>query len=125
RAGAPGHPSKVSTFRTMVDAGTRPTVDGVMMAKTSTPTPSRPLRSGTPVWLRVLIPLVLAAVWLVVAALGGSSFSQISEVSTNDQSQFLPASSEATQVQDLQAEFRDSDLVPAVLVFHRDGGLTD
>jgi RND superfamily putative drug exporter len=73
----------------------------------------------------VLIPLVLAAVWLVVAALGGSSFSQISEVSTNDQSQFLPASSEATQVQDLQAEFRDSDLVPAVLVFHRDGGLTD
>ncbi len=98
-----------------------------MTVNNPSPAPTRPENRlpGTPAWLRILIPLVLAAVWLAVAALGGSSFGKISQVSTNDQAQFLPASSEATQVQDLQVEFRDSDLVPAVLVFARDGGLTD
>ena len=68
---------------------------------------------------------MLALVWLGVAAVGGSSFGKVSEVSTNNQAQFLPASAEATTVQELQAEFRDSDLVPAVLVYERSGGLTD
>jgi RND superfamily putative drug exporter len=64
-------------------------------------------------------------VWLGVFAVGGSSFSKISQVATNDQAQHLPASAEATTVQELQAEFRDSDLVPAVLVYERATGLTD
>lgn len=96
------------------------------MKTSNDPTPVRSRsRSGPPAWLRVLIPLVLALVWLMVFAVGGSSFSKISQVSTNDQAQHLPSSSEATKVQKLQAEFRDSDLIPAVLVFHRDGGLTE
>lgn len=82
-------------------------------------------RRLTPQWLRVLIPLVLAVVWLGVFAMGGSSFSKISSVATNDLAQHLPASAEATQVHDLQSEFRDSDLIPAVVVYQRGGGLTD
>lgn len=75
--------------------------------------------------MRVLIPLVLALVWFGTAAIGGSSFGKVSQVSSNDQAQHLPASAEATTVQELQSQFRDSDLVPAVLVYERTGGLTD
>ena len=78
-----------------------------------------------PTWLRVLIPVALILVWFGLFGAGGASFGQISAVSTNDQSQQLPASAEATKVQDLQAEFRDDDVIPAIVVFERNGGLTD
>nr|WP_308428559.1 MMPL family transporter [Mycetocola manganoxydans] len=78
-----------------------------------------------PVWLRVLIPVALILVWFGLFGAGGASFGQISAVSTNDQSQQLPASAEATKVQDLQADFRDDDVIPAIVVFERDGGLTE
>jgi RND superfamily putative drug exporter len=64
-------------------------------------------------------------VWLGVAGAGGSAFSQINSVATNDQSQQLPASAEATKVQELQKQFRASDVIPAVLVYQRDTGLTN
>jgi RND superfamily putative drug exporter len=97
----------------------------VTTSETTTPAPRPRETSGPPRWLRVLIPLVLALVWFGVFAVGGSSFSKVSQVATNDQAQHLPASAEATTVQELQAEFRDSDLVPAVLVYERASGLTD
>ncbi len=75
--------------------------------------------------MRLLIPMALVLVWLGVAGVGGSAFSQINSVATNDQSQQLPASAEATRVQELQKQFRASDVIPAVLVFQRDAGLTD
>ncbi|WP_232528935.1 MMPL family transporter [Mycetocola zhujimingii] len=88
-------------------------------------TPASRRDSRVPVWLRVLIPAALILVWFGLFGAGGASFGQISEVSTNDQSQQLPASAEATKVQDLQAEFRDDDVIPAIVVFERDGGLTE
>ena len=39
-----------------------------------------------------------------------------SEVSSNDQASFLPAGAEATEVQDWQAKFRDTNEIPAVIV---------
>lgn len=78
-----------------------------------------------PTWLRVLIPVALILVWFGLFGAGGASFGQISAVSTNDQSQQLPASAEATKVQEKQAEFRDDDVIPAIVVFERDGGLTE
>jgi RND superfamily putative drug exporter len=90
--------------------------------------PSRQPNTGhrTPArWLRTLIPLVLVLVWLGVAGAGGSAFSQINSVATNDQSQQLPASAEATKVQEIQKQFRASGVIPAVLVYQRDSGLTD
>src|SRR5690606_7080224 len=101
------------------------TVGIVTTSDTETPAPRPRQTSAPPPWLRTLIPLVLVPVWLGVFAVGGSSFSKISQVATNDQAQHLPASAEATTVQELQAEFRDSDLVPAVLVYERATGLTD
>ena len=78
-----------------------------------------------PIWLRVLIPVALILVWFGLFGAGGASFGQISAVSTNDQSQQLPASAEATKVQELQSEFRSDDVIPALVVYERDGGLTD
>ncbi|MHA6667600.1 MMPL family transporter [Homoserinimonas sp. A447] len=69
--------------------------------------------------------MVLALAWFAMAGVGGSSFSEVNEVADNDQAQHLPSSAEATEVQELQAEFRDSDAVPAVLVYQRSTGLTD
>ncbi|OII31830.1 hypothetical protein BIU98_08820 [Curtobacterium sp. MMLR14_010] len=75
--------------------------------------------------LRIVVPAVVIVVWLVVAAIGGPFFGRVSEVSTNDQTSFLPASADATTVQDRAAAFRDETGAPAVIVLERDGGLRD
>jgi RND superfamily putative drug exporter len=101
-----------------------------------TPAPStssgpgrRPRTTGStsrvPLWLRILIPAALILVWFAMFGAGGASFGRISDVSTNDQVQQLPASSDATKVQALQTEFRGDDVLPGVLIYERAGGLTD
>jgi RND superfamily putative drug exporter len=67
-------------------------------------------------WLRFTLPAVLIIVWLAVAGLGGPTFGKISDVSTNDQAAFLPASAESTAVQAWQSKFVDSTSIPAVVV---------
>lgn len=76
-------------------------------------------------FLRIVVPAVVIVVWLVVAAIGGPFFGRVSEVSTNDQTSFLPASADATAVQERAAAFRDETGAPAVIVLERDGGLRD
>ncbi len=73
---------------------------------------------------RAVIPALLILVWLVAAGVGGPYFGRVDEVSTNDQSSFLPASAEATEVQAILSDFRDSSAIPAIAVFERTGGLT-
>jgi RND superfamily putative drug exporter len=73
-------------------------------------------------WLRILLPTVLLLIWLTLAGLGGPTFGKISEVSTNGQAGFLPASAQSTEVNDWQAKFRDSDDIPAIVVVETDAG---
>lgn len=73
-------------------------------------------------WLRILLPSVLVIIWLALAGLGGPTFGKISEVSTNDQAGFLPSNAESTEVNDLQADFRDSENIPAIIVVEKDQG---
>jgi RND superfamily putative drug exporter len=80
--------------------------------------------SRVPLWLRILIPTALILVWFAMFGAGGASFGRISDVSTNDQVQQLPASADATRVQALQTEFRGDDVLPGVLIYERSGGLT-
>jgi putative drug exporter of the RND superfamily len=82
-------------------------------------------RSPVPAWLRVLVPVVLILIWLALFGAGGASFGKISEVATNDQVQQLPSSADATKVQQLQSRFRGDEVIPAVLVYHRESGVTD
>src|SRR5690606_10298621 len=63
--------------------------------------------------------------WLVGAGFGGPLFGKVSEVSSNDQTSYLPSSADATQVQQLLGEFNDSDAIPAIVVFVGDGRLDD
>lgn len=73
-------------------------------------------------WLRILLPTVLVVIWLVVAGLGGPTFGKISEVSTNDQAGFLPASAQSTEVNSWQQKFNDSENIPAIVVFESQSG---
>ncbi|MEU4386403.1 MMPL family transporter [Promicromonospora sp. NPDC023805] len=82
--------------------------------------------SGAPRWLRVTLPAVLILVWLVGAAIGGPYFGRIDEVSSNDRTAYLPATAEATEVQERLSGFTEGDAVPAVVVFvGGEGELTD
>ncbi|MEI5585545.1 MULTISPECIES: MMPL family transporter [unclassified Agromyces] len=80
-------------------------------------------RSGrVPTWLRVLIPTVLILIWFALFGAGGAAFGTISDVQQNDQASFLPASAEATEVNELQDGFRDSENVPAIVIVASDDG---
>ena len=81
--------------------------------------------SSTPSrWLRIGIPSLLVLIWLVGGSMGGPTFGRIDEVATNDQSSFLPASAEATQVQERLADFTGGDTIPAVVVITGEGELS-
>lgn len=73
--------------------------------------------SRVPRWLRVTLPAVLILVWLVGAAIGGPYFGRVDEVSSNDRTAYLPATAEATEVQERLSGFTDGDAVPAIVVF--------
>lgn len=76
-------------------------------------------------WPRVLLAAFFTLAWLAIAGIGGPYFGKISEVSTNSQTDFLPASAESTQVVEQQGAFLGADAVPAIVVFEADGELTE
>ena len=59
------------------------------------------------------------------ASFGGPLFGQVEEVSSNDQTAYLPESADATQVQDRLGDFTESDAVPAIAVFVGEEELTE
>ncbi|VXC38699.1 conserved membrane hypothetical protein [Arthrobacter sp. 8AJ] len=93
------------------------TIEGIMKR-------SKVGRERVPFWLRWLVPVVLVLTWLGLAGVGGPTFGRLEEVSSNDQASFLPASAEATEAQDWQAKFRDSDEVPGIVVIEQDQAFT-
>ena len=75
-------------------------------------------------WVRVLIPAALILLWLAGASFGGPLFGRIDEVSSNDQTTYLPESADATKVQALLGDFTESDAIPAIVVFTADSELS-
>lgn len=71
-------------------------------------------------WIRVALPALIIVAWLVGAGIGGPYFGKVEEVSSNDQTSYLPSSADATRVQERLADFRDSDAIPAVVVIVSD-----
>ncbi len=76
-------------------------------------------------WAGAMVPALLVVIWLTVAAIGGPYFGRVSEVSSNEQTAYLPSSAEATQVQQRLGEFRESNDIPAVIVFASDSPLSE
>lgn len=77
-------------------------------------------------WRRPLVwAAVVTAAWIVAGGPLGSYQGRLAEVQENDTSAFLPASAEATRVADLSEQFTGADVIPAVVVYVRQGGLSD
>lgn len=85
----------------------------------------RTVKRRVPTWLRVTIPAALILIWFALFGAGGAAFGSLSDVSTNDQAQFLAASAEATEVTELQEGFRDSEDIPAIVVIAGDEKLDE
>ncbi|QCU77299.1 MMPL family transporter [Citricoccus sp. SGAir0253] len=83
------------------------------------PASSAPARRRGPALLRIAVAVVMVLAWLAGTGLGGPTFGKLSEVSSNDQSTFLPASAESTRAGEWAARFGGTDQVPALVV----GGL--
>ncbi|MGK9148945.1 MMPL family transporter [Plantibacter flavus] len=81
--------------------------------------------TGAPRWLRILLPTVLIVLWFTAGSIGGPYFGKVSEVSTNDQTSFLPASADATEVQAALDGFREGDDIPALVLFTSADDITD
>lgn len=82
-------------------------------------------RPAVPKWLRILLPAALILTWLTVAGIGGPYFGKVDEVSSNDQTSYLPESADATRVQEMLGDFDDTEAIPALVVFVADEQLTD
>ncbi|MGI8964437.1 MAG: MMPL family transporter [Thermomicrobiales bacterium] len=63
--------------------------------------------------------------WIVIVAVTAPLAARIGEVEDNGSQAFLPESSDSLQVLELQAGFETGDSIAAVIVYQRDGGLTD
>jgi RND superfamily putative drug exporter len=86
---------------------------------------SRPRGSAPSRWLRIGIPALLVLIWVVGGSIGGPYFGKVDEVSTNDQSSFLPQSAAATRVNERLADFLGDDSIPAVVVFEGEAPIDD
>ncbi|MEU4768541.1 MMPL family transporter [Actinosynnema sp. NPDC023794] len=74
---------------------------------------------------RWLWPALLLITWVVIGGVGADYQARLGEVLENGAEAFLPASAEATRVAEAEEEFQTEATSPALLVFTRDGGLTE
>src|SRR5947209_2776770 len=74
--------------------------------------------------LRWLLPAFAIIAFLLVGGPLGSLAGKTAEVQKNDSAEYLPASAEATKVQQLTKRFAGRDTMPTVVVYRRPGGLT-
>lgn len=68
----------------------------------------------------LLIALVIAA-WLAIAGTGGPAIGKLSQVTSNDQSSFLPRAAESVKANEKLQELDDSGTLPALVVLMGDG----
>lgn len=66
---------------------------------------------------RWLVPVLLLIAWLVIGGTLGPYAGKLGDVATNDQAAFLPRSAESTRVIDAQADFRQEETLPAIVVW--------
>ncbi len=103
--------------RRFADAG--PVGQSWPMTTTSTPTSATRSRTGRgAVWLAVAV----AIGWLLIGSVAGPLSGKLSEVSSNDNASFLPASAESTLVANEQAAFAEGDSLPVLIVLTRADG---
>jgi RND superfamily putative drug exporter len=88
------------------------------------PTPPDPGRSGLRHGRALLLAAVAVLTWLVVGAVAGPFAGSLAEVQKNDNASFLPDDAESTRALALERGFEDTDALPTLVVYEREGGLT-
>lgn len=68
---------------------------------------------------------IMLALWIALIGVLTPFATQLGEVESNDGSGFLPDGAESVRVNELLEEFENGETVPAVIVYEREGGLTD
>ncbi len=82
------------------------------------------MRTSKAFVLRIILPVLLVLAWLGLSGVGGPYFGRIDEVSSNDMTTFLPANTESTRVNNELTKFRDSKIIPAIVVFESDSSIS-
>lgn len=67
---------------------------------------------------------IVLALWVLVLAVAGPLGGRFESVQTNEQRARLPNGTESLQAVELARQFPSGESIPAVVVAHRDGGLT-
>ncbi len=69
---------------------------------------------------------IVLAFWVLVLALAGPLSAKLTGAQENDSAAWLPGSAESTKVFEVQQEqFQTGELLPAVIVYERPGGVTE
>ncbi|QBR94024.1 MMPL family transporter [Nocardioides euryhalodurans] len=68
---------------------------------------------------------VVLVAWLLVAAGSAGFAAKLADVQNNEASSWLPESAESTRAFERLEPFQDPNAIPTVVVYHRDGGLTE
>jgi putative drug exporter of the RND superfamily len=68
---------------------------------------------------------LVVALWIAIVAVASPFAAQLGDVETNDGSVFLPDGAESVEVNELLEQFENGETVPAVIVYEREGGLTE
>ncbi len=71
---------------------------------------------------RWLLPTLVVALWIGLGGPLGSFAGRLSEVASNDNAAFLPASADSTRVATLQRSFRPRETIPAIIVWESSQG---
>jgi len=68
--------------------------------------------------------MVLLA-WLVIVGVSSGFAAKLTDVQNNEASSWLPASAESTRALERMGPFQDPNAIPTLVVYERDGGLTE
>lgn len=67
---------------------------------------------------------VVVAFWVIAFVILGAFATKLTDVEDNQAASWLPGSAESTRALNAQMSFQSPDMIPAVVVYHRNGGLT-
>ncbi len=68
---------------------------------------------------------IVLAFWLVLAGVSAGYAEKLTDVQNNEASSWLPASAESTKALDKLTPFQDPNIIPTLVVYEREGGLTE
>jgi putative drug exporter of the RND superfamily len=89
---------------------------------------SAPVAGPSGSWLRGhrwVLPTIIIVLWLLIGGPVASLQAKASDVQKNDNTSYLPASAESTEVLALSRRFVTTESTPAILVYARGTGLTE